>query len=193
MPTQQAVLKGEYQKLLKWRHDLEKVPREAAQKLLGMTKEQLDSHHRRLLDELTGVGFFERRIWPSPITLSLEHAISELERVIAMVETMQSKPAELSQSRLFALLARYGLAESIVRDVANSTESQRRSLECSFRQEIANSEMLLAKERVQAFKRLAKAVTKIVADVQEGIRPCVKQATNASKAVQIEMRKLGMV
>jgi hypothetical protein len=190
--TQQGSLNGEYQRLLKWRHELENVPKEGAEKLLAITKEQLEAQHRRLLEDLAGVGFFDRRIWPSPLTLSIEHAIAELERVIALVITMQAKPADLSQSALFALLARYGLAEDVVRDVAKFTETQRRSMENSFTQKIAKAEMLLAEYRVQAFKRLALSVAKIVANVQQEIRPYVEQATVASKEVRIEMNKLGM-
>ncbi len=190
--VQKVIIDSAFQSLLQGRFDLEKVPKEVSEKLLGMAEKKVASHHDQLLVQLNDVGFFNRRIWPTPKTISLEYAIAELEAIIALTKKMKANSGLTSQSALFSLLAHCGVAESMVRDAIKTTEDRRKHVERNFTQQISNAEMTLAKHRVQAFKRLAKAVTEIIADLQQKILPYVEKTSLASNEARIEMKKLGM-
>ncbi len=181
-----------FQALSKWRSSVEQLPKEGAEGFFANARCQLATCRQELLVELKRVGLVDRMLWISPHTLSLEYSIAELERAIALLSKVEAKPDSVSQSELFALLARFGVAETVVRVVVNSIEDERRRRESAYRQRIKRLELDLADGRVQAFRRLAQTVAASIAHLQREIRPFVERAANASETVRFEMGKLGI-
>jgi hypothetical protein len=105
---------------------------------------------------------------------------------------LNGSKAACFQAQLFPHLARYGVAESIVREEMRLAEAKRQELERSFREFIHKSEVRLADTRVKAFRRLADVANQTIADLQRTIRPFVQLCSSAAGQLRIELDKLGI-
>jgi hypothetical protein len=173
----------------------EQLPPRVARIMVDMAQRELDVASDRIDERLRTYSSVRRLLWPNEEILAYEFAAERCRDAKAEVEStfnvLRQGGGSISRKDLHGLLARLGVARTLVATDLRLAEESRRSAEAQIRGRIEEARARLANLRAAAFARLTLQARELAENVRALLVPWADKYAVQAKRVAIEAQKLG--